>query len=152
MSKFYSKTTGGFYAAEIHGAGMPSDAVEISDQVHAELLDAQAKGQVIVADADGKPIATDRPGPTPAQVAALLSMGVQGHVDAAARALGYDSILAAITYADEPSVPQYQAEGAALRAWRSQVWAAAAPLIAGGKVSSVDALLKKLPKFTPPTA
>ena len=35
----------------------------------------------------------------------------------------YDDIKAAVTYAEEPAVPLFQAEGRALRAWRSLVWA-----------------------------
>ncbi|MBH2008282.1 MAG: hypothetical protein I8H71_01145 [Xanthomonadaceae bacterium] len=49
---------------------------------------------------------------------------LQRVMDDAARALGYDDIKTAITYADEPAVPKFQAEGQALRAWRSLVWAA----------------------------
>lgn len=48
---------------------------------------------------------------------------MQMHLDNAARAAGYDDIKAAVTYAEEPAVPKFQAEGRALRAWRSLVWA-----------------------------
>ena len=61
---------------------------------------------------------------TPQQLQATLVQSIQSHVDAQAVALGYDNIFTAVSYADEPSVPKFQAEGAALRAWRSQVWAA----------------------------
>jgi len=155
MTKFYSPSTGGFYASEIHGKAVPADAVEISDKLYEGLFAAQAQGQVIVADADGKPVARPRPAPTPAQSATLLSQALQAHVDGAARALGYDSAVAAISYADEPSVPKYQAEALALRAWRSQVWAAAEPLLAavagGGAVPAAADFITSLPKFTPPT-
>jgi hypothetical protein len=49
---------------------------------------------------------------------------LQRVMDDAARALGYDDIKTAITYADEPAVPKFQAEGQAFRVWRSRVWAA----------------------------
>lgn len=57
---------------------------------------------------------------------------VQAHLDAVARSWGYgektrpevSAILHAISYAEEPAVPKFQAEGRALRAWRSEVWAA----------------------------
>jgi hypothetical protein len=57
---------------------------------------------------------------------------VQSHLDTVARSWGYgektrpdaSAILHAITYAEEPAVPKFQAEGRALRAWRSSVWAA----------------------------
>lgn len=152
MPKFYSPSTGGFYASELHRKAMPADAGKITDQQHADLLEAQARGHVIEADESGAPVARPRAAPTSEQAAAALSLAVQAHVDGTARALGYDNALAAISYADEPSVPQYQAEGVALRAWRSLVWAAAEKLIAGGKVDSADALVKELPKFTRPRA
>ena len=54
---------------------------------------------------------------------ALLTAAVQAHLDTAAQAAGYDNIYTAVTYADEPAVPKFQAEGRAFRAWRSLVWA-----------------------------
>lgn len=60
----YSKSTGGFYDAAIHGDNIPSDAVEITTEEHAALLDGQSQGQRIVADADGRPLLADPPAPT----------------------------------------------------------------------------------------
>ena len=62
---------------------------------------------------------------------------VQGHIDAIAQSFGYGDpnrptvspILHAISYADEPEVPKFQAEGKMLRAWRSRVWATAATIL-----------------------
>lgn len=65
---FYSKATGGFYDAAIHGDTIPADAVEITADEHAELLAAQSFGKVIQADKDGKPVVVDPPKPTAAQV------------------------------------------------------------------------------------
>lgn len=48
---------------------------------------------------------------------------VQAHLDATAQTAGYDDIKTAVTYAEEPSVPRFQLEGRAFRAWRSQCWA-----------------------------
>lgn len=48
---------------------------------------------------------------------------IQKRLDEAAVSVGYDDIKTAVTYADEPSVPKFEAEGKALRAWRSLVWA-----------------------------
>ena len=62
--------------------------------------------------------------PTPEQIQAHLVAAIQAHLDAQAQAMGYDNIATAVSYADEPAVPKFQAEGAALRAWRSLVWAA----------------------------
>lgn len=53
---FYAKSTGGFYTTEIHGDNIPSDAVVITEATHQSLLAGQSSGQVISADATGKPI------------------------------------------------------------------------------------------------
>lgn len=52
-----------------------------------------------------------------------LTKAVQAHLDSTAQAAGYDNVTSAVTYADEPVVPKFQAEGKAFRAWRSLVWA-----------------------------
>ena len=57
------------------------------------------------------------------QMAKELEVGIQAHLNATAKAAGYDNIFTACTYADEPAVAKFQTEGAALRAWRSNVWA-----------------------------
>ena len=119
----YAPSTGAFYAPEIHGTSIPADAVDITPQQHEALLTAQSAGKCIVPDANGYPVAQDPPPPTADQIAAARVAAVQAHMDAAAQALGYDDIKAAVTYADEPAVPRFQAEGQAFRAWRSIVWA-----------------------------
>lgn len=116
---FYS---GGFYDAAIHGDKIPADAVEISSEQHATLLAAQSQGKRIVTDESGYPIAVDPPPPTAEQIIAQLTADVQQHMDAAAQSRGYDNIFTACTYAEEPAVPRFQAEGQSFRAWRSQVW------------------------------
>lgn len=52
---------------------------------------------------------------------AVIEM-VQTHLDAAAKAYGYDDIKSAVTYAEEPAVAVFQAQGLAFRSWRSLVW------------------------------
>lgn len=52
----YSATTRGFYRADIHVV-IPDDAVEITDDYHAELIDCQNKGMEIAPNEDGYPIA-----------------------------------------------------------------------------------------------
>ena len=82
MKIYFSPTTRGFFSPDIHGAPfvgdtternpatlIPADAVEITPAEHQTLLQAQAAGQEIQADQDGRPIAVDRPAPT---AAALL--------------------------------------------------------------------------------
>ena len=65
---FYSKTTGGFYASEIHGDNIPADAVEITATEHAALIEGQSQGKLIQADAKGKPVLAEQPLPTPEQI------------------------------------------------------------------------------------
>lgn len=58
---FYSKSTGGFYTEEIHGTGIPHDAVAISAELHASLMEGQFQNKQIVADSNGFPILVDCP-------------------------------------------------------------------------------------------
>lgn len=58
----------------------------------------------------------------PSVLQAKIIDRVQKYLDDTARTRGYDDIKTAVTYADEPAVPKFQAEGQALRAWRSLVW------------------------------
>ena len=120
---FYSKSTGGFYTHEIHGDNIPSDAVEITEAEHAALIEGQSLGKRIVADESGHPILQDPPPPTPEQIMQRLQARVQLWLDEQARALGYDDIKSAVTYAEEPAVPQFQQEGQAMRRLRSLAWA-----------------------------
>ena len=53
---FYSKSTGGFYSREIHGDNMPADAVEITAEEHAALLDGQSHGKIIDFNDSGFPV------------------------------------------------------------------------------------------------
>lgn len=126
---YYSKATGGFYDSEIHGI-FPDDAIEISSEEHAALMEAQSAGRHIAADEAGRPVAVAPPAPTPELMQGRLSGAVQAHLDTIAQDWGYDDIRSAVTYADEPAVPQFQAEGQVLRAWRSLVWASCYALLA----------------------
>jgi hypothetical protein len=61
---------------------------------------------------------------------------VQAAMEAAARAKGYDNILSAISYAQQPTGAPFQAEGAAFLAWRSDVWTEAFAVLAQVKLGS----------------
>lgn len=52
---FYSKTTNGFYRAEINKV-IPPDAVFITDMEWQALLDGQSQGKAIAGDAAGRPV------------------------------------------------------------------------------------------------
>lgn len=76
------------------------------------------------------------------------SSSIQGLLDARARERGYDSVLAAVTYLDDPN-PAYAAEAVALKAWRSAVWtyalAALAAVQAGERAApSVEGFIAEI--------
>lgn len=58
MQKKYSATTGGIYIVGVH-TSIPPDAVDITNDEHLELLQAQSQGKSIGADALGRPVAID---------------------------------------------------------------------------------------------
>lgn len=92
---------------------------------------------------------------TPEQTKARLSRVLQALLDATAKAQDFDTIFTAVTYADEPAVPRFQIPGAALRAWRSLVWATGYAVmdavIAGERPIPTEAeLLAEMPVFVPP--
>lgn len=70
---FYSKTTNGFYETAIHGNKIPADAVEITAEEHAALLEAQSQGKVIKGNNKGKPVAVDPPA-LPPSAPSVVSM------------------------------------------------------------------------------
>jgi hypothetical protein len=70
------------------------------------------------------------PSVSPVDLQRLLTDTVQSIMDTKAQAYHYDNLTTAVTYAEEPSVPKFQEEGQAFRAWRSQVWASAYSILA----------------------
>jgi hypothetical protein len=60
---FYSASTSGFYTTEVHGTGIPADAVEVSIEEHEALMQGQSEGKDICAGADGRPALVDPPPP-----------------------------------------------------------------------------------------
>ena len=148
---FYSPSTGGFYVDDIHDL-IPGDAVEIDEAAHESLLNGQLAGKQISPGPGGFPILLDPPAPTEAEVIAAIASRVQTHLDQTARSIGYDDIKTAVTYADEPSVPKFQQEGQALRAWRSLVWAKCYELLdevnAGTRSAmTTEEIIAELPEF-----
>lgn len=78
--------------------------------------------------------------PPPPITVELIANAVQSHLDATARAIGYDDIRSAVTYADEPAVPRFQADGIKLRRWRSLVWAKCYELLAQVEAGKLEPL------------
>jgi hypothetical protein len=150
MTTYFSPSMCGFYLDFIHGDARPADCVEIDESLRQELLAAQAVGKSISAGSDGLPVALDPPAPTRDQQIAALKRAVQAQLDSVARQHGYDDIVSAASYAGVDAVPSYQAEGAAMAAWRSNVWAAVFPALAGDPLPDQAALLASLPTYAPP--
>jgi len=109
--------------------------------------------QAINAAPAAEQAAPEPAGPTPEQIRADRVAAVEAHLNAAARALGYDDIRTAVTYAEEPIVLKFQEEGRALRAWRSLVWAHCYMVlddVEGGRreAPSAEQLISQLPELT----
>lgn len=90
--------------------------------------------------------------PTEAQVVAAYMAAVQQHMDDTARTFGYDDLISVVTYAEEPAVPRYQAEGLAFRSWRSACWSTCEQMLAAVKAGNRAAptheeLIAELPEL-----
>lgn len=104
--------------------------IEITDEQYQQALAGQLEGlhvQIInggffvgaLPEPESEPLSE----PEPHEIVAMFRDSIQLKLDEQARQYGYDSIASAVTYAEEPAVPKFQAEGQAFRAWRSLVWA-----------------------------
>ena len=107
---YYSKQTNGFYTPEIHGNNIPADAVEITPEQHAALIDGQSQGKVIAADADGRPVLQDPPPLTAEQLQA------QANAEARAYLASTDWYVIRMQETGEPVPDDIIAERAAARA------------------------------------
>lgn len=97
----------------------PVDATHVADPVAVELIDGTWTQLWSVRAAEPHELP---PAVSEAQIVAAYMAVVQRHMDAHAVTFGYDNLVSVISYAEEPSVPRYQDEGKAFRAWRSLCW------------------------------
>ena len=141
---FYSKSKNSFYTSEVHGDNMPPDVIEITYEQWQALLDAQSKGQIIQADANGNPEAVSPPAPTQAQIIASYESAAQNNLDTIAQSWGYNSIVSAISYLNSTNA-QYKAEATALNEWRDAYWAEAYILEAETLPSTAAEFVAALP-------
>ena len=150
----YSEETNGFYSREIHGDNIPADAVEITTEQHHELIDGQSHGKLIQADANGRPVLVDPPPPTPEQIIAQYTDGVQWHLDNFAHTRNYDGILSAATYATS-QVPKFKVEGQYAVEVRDATWAKCYEVLdavqSGQRpMPTIEELIAELPVLTWP--
>lgn len=68
MQFYFDPTTQGFYCDAIHGAGLPSSAIAISDELYAALMQGVSADRIIATDGNGAPILVDRPVATAAEL------------------------------------------------------------------------------------
>lgn len=82
----YSRSTNGFYLPGL-STNVPDDAVEITAERHRQLMEAQADGRRILADARGRPIADRRTRPAAGQLRARLRTAIQREASRRIRAV-----------------------------------------------------------------
>lgn len=58
---YFSALINGFYDSAIHGENIPADAICITTEQYAQLMQSQSNGSQIIADERGYPIAIDPP-------------------------------------------------------------------------------------------
>lgn len=77
---FYSKSTNGFYSRATHGDAIPADAVEITAEEHAALLEGQSQGKRIVADENGFPMLVDPPAPNEEELQVIKNQEARAYL------------------------------------------------------------------------
>ncbi|MHA6478898.1 phage tail protein [Stutzerimonas sp. KH-1] len=116
---FFSASNGGFYAAEIHGANMPLDVVEITPEEHAALINGQAAGKVIGVDKGGRPCLQDPAPPSAAELTARRRaelLAKLSAVDAASARPLRAILVGSATDADRARLTDLDSQATALRA------------------------------------
>lgn len=149
MQMFYSASTGGFYCDELHGDEMPSDVVEVPDELYVTLV-----GKAIEAGPDGLPREIEVAPPTFEERKTALLAAVDAHLNTAARAKGYDNIINAALRAALPASP-FHDEGVAFGNWMDQVYSTCYQILAevqGGSMEEPgrDELIAMLPVLVLP--
>ncbi len=144
-----------YWALIVDGKVAEITEVDPTGRYHPDLQWIACEGSVAVGDFydEGQ---FQKPEADPEETMHRLIALVQLHMDNRARQSIYDDLKTAVSYADEPAVPKYQAEGEAFRAWRSLVWdafySAMAEVEQGLRPApSEDQLIDLLPELVLPT-
>ena len=132
----------GAYAQDVHSSHV-SNYIEVTEEQRRNWVLYEANQ-----DRDGvvlSPIITPTP---PALTVQDFADAVQKHLDDTAKSRGYAGILSAVSYVGDAD-PVFNAEGTALKAWRSEVWNAChvklAEVNAGGVRPTIPELIAILP-------
>lgn len=143
MSKYFVSNPISFLDDQIHKT-IPSNAVSITDEKWQELLNGQNNGKAISIDKEGNPILSDKEDPTGNDLIVACEMSTQSLLDTTAKDWGYDSLVAAASYANSTN-PQFKAEAEALIAWRDILWSKAYTMETGKMPKSVNDFVANLP-------
>lgn len=131
---------------------IPSGSVQLTESEYKELFHQINDNKKVVEVIGGK-IALKDPVISVEKILSEMEVGLQNYLDSVAKTYGYDNIMSAISYAEEPSVPKFQHDGMAFRKWRSLFWEAANQhknsVLAGDlqPPASLDDLIAILPVF-----
>lgn len=151
MKYYYVPTLKTFMIEGIH-PNIPSGSIALTETEYKDLFHEINDNRKVVEIIGGK-IALKEPVISVETILAEMEIGLQNHLDSVAKGFGYDNIMSAISYADEPSVPKFQREGMAFRKWRSLFWVAAnqhKSSVLEGDIqppATIDDLIEILPKF-----
>ena len=150
---FYSKTTGGFYASEIHGTNIPEDAVEITKEEYSSLVEGQSSGKRIISNADGFPELSDTNALTEEQIIAKYESALDSHLDNVAKQYRYQDRFSFAVRAGY--VGPYQAEAVAFAQWMDQCnvqsFALLSDVLAGNsELPTIEEFIGGLPEFVLP--
>lgn len=119
MTKFASFDSSGlpvaFYSEELHGDGIPDEAVEISDAAWLEFINNSGLRRW-----DGERVVEYTP-PPPIPTADDYRREIQNLIDTKAQEKDYDSGATLASYVSS-TIPQWAAEASAFVAWRDAVW------------------------------
>lgn len=81
-------------------------------------------------------------------LSAALEVYVKDYLNTTAQQFGYDDILTAISYASDPTKPEWQAEAITLRNYRTECWEAAYAHIAATDDPTSETVIAALPPLS----